>query len=188
MRSAQQNAARTAREYAAVDAVTTDSAGAATVRRTSWLMEPLTSYNVARVQRDVLGGSSNVGGSPSIPTSIPNRSAATSSWRWEYIRGSTLFFVWNISTLDLAGPGVFTPLHDLGTGFGADGTHVFMVKMTYWLVLEDQSANWNACRGRAKKGSEPRRAEYYQPGGILSFQVVGPSGAIPVSLPSAGAT
>jgi hypothetical protein len=55
--------------------------------------------------------------------------------RWEYVRGSTLFFVWNISTLDLARPGTFTPLRDLGAGFGADGTHVFMVKMTYWLGL-----------------------------------------------------
>ncbi len=55
--------------------------------------------------------------------------------RWEYVRGSTLFFVWNISTLDLVRPGIFTPLRDLGAGFGADGTHVFMVKMTYWLGL-----------------------------------------------------
>jgi hypothetical protein len=55
--------------------------------------------------------------------------------RWEWARGSTLFFVWNISTLDLARPGVFTPVRDLGSAFGADGTHVFMVKMTYWLGL-----------------------------------------------------
>ena len=53
--------------------------------------------------------------------------------RWEWSPGSTLFFVWNISTLDLARPGVFTPGRDLGSAFGAAGTHVFMVKMTYWL-------------------------------------------------------
>jgi len=53
--------------------------------------------------------------------------------RWEWAPGSTLFFVWNISTLDLTRPGVFTPVRDLGSAFGADGTHVFMVKMTYWL-------------------------------------------------------
>jgi hypothetical protein len=55
--------------------------------------------------------------------------------RWEYVRGSTVFFVWNTSTLDLARPGVFTPVRDLGSVFGASGTHVFMVKLTYWLGL-----------------------------------------------------
>ena len=55
--------------------------------------------------------------------------------RWEYERGSELFFVWNMSTLDEARPGVFTPLRDLGSVFGADGTHVFMLKLTYWLGL-----------------------------------------------------
>ena len=55
--------------------------------------------------------------------------------RWEYLRGSTLFFVWNMSTLDVARPGVFAPLRDFSSAFGADGTHVFMLKMTYWLGL-----------------------------------------------------
>ena len=55
--------------------------------------------------------------------------------RWEYLRGSTLFVVWNMSTFDAARPGVFSPLQDLGSAFGADGTHVFMVKMNYWLGL-----------------------------------------------------
>jgi hypothetical protein len=55
--------------------------------------------------------------------------------RWEYSRGSTLFFVWNMSTLDAARPGVFTPIRDLAGAFGADGTHVVMLKLTYWLGL-----------------------------------------------------
>ncbi len=55
--------------------------------------------------------------------------------RWEYLRGSTLFVVWNMSTFDAARPGVFSPLQDFGSAFRADGTHVFMVKMTYWLGL-----------------------------------------------------
>jgi hypothetical protein len=55
--------------------------------------------------------------------------------RWEWAPGSTLFFVWNMSTLDLSRPGVFTPVRDLGSAFGSEGTHVFMVKMTYWLGL-----------------------------------------------------
>ena len=40
-----------------------------------------------------------------------------------------------MSTLDEARPGVFTPLRDLGSAFGADGTNVLMLKMTYWLGL-----------------------------------------------------
>ena len=74
------------------------------------------------------------------PATIPfdpdfNRKSLRSNvvLRWEYVRGSTLFFVWNMSTLDRARPGVFAPLRDLGSVFGADGTHVFMLKMTYWL-------------------------------------------------------
>ena len=55
--------------------------------------------------------------------------------RWEYLPGSTLFFVWNMSTLDAARPGEFSPLQDLGSAFGADGTDVFMVKLNYWLGL-----------------------------------------------------
>ena len=53
--------ALTAREYATVDAVTVDNTGTETVTRADRLIEPLTSYNVARLQRDILGGSSNVG-------------------------------------------------------------------------------------------------------------------------------
>ncbi len=55
--------------------------------------------------------------------------------RWEYRPGSTLFFVWNVSTDDDANPGMFSPLSDLRRAFGAPGTHVFMVKVNVWLGL-----------------------------------------------------
>ncbi len=55
--------------------------------------------------------------------------------RWEYRPGSTVFLVWNMSTQDSSRAGVFSPLRDLGTAFGADGTHVLMIKMNYWLGL-----------------------------------------------------
>lgn len=55
--------------------------------------------------------------------------------RWEYRPGSTLFVVWNLSTSDAARPGVFSPFDDLGDTFGAEGTHVFMIKMSHWLGL-----------------------------------------------------
>jgi uncharacterized protein DUF5916/cellulose/xylan binding protein with CBM9 domain len=53
--------------------------------------------------------------------------------RWEYIRGSTLFVAWNMSTSDKSRPGVFNARRDLGDAFGGAGTHAFLVKMTYWL-------------------------------------------------------
>jgi hypothetical protein len=55
--------------------------------------------------------------------------------RWEYRPGSTLFVVWNRSGSDSSRPGVFSAFRDLGTSFGADGNHVFMVKLNYWLGL-----------------------------------------------------
>ena len=53
--------------------------------------------------------------------------------RWEYIRGSTLYVAWNLSTEDAARPGIFQPWRDLRDAFRADGSRAFMVKMTYWL-------------------------------------------------------
>jgi hypothetical protein len=55
--------------------------------------------------------------------------------RWEYLRGSTLFVVWNMATSDASRPGVFSAFRDLADTFGADGTHVFMIKLNYWLGL-----------------------------------------------------
>ena len=55
--------------------------------------------------------------------------------RWEYIRGSTLFVVWNTSTSDETRAGIFSPRRDLRTAFSAPGNHVFVVKMSYWLSL-----------------------------------------------------
>jgi hypothetical protein len=55
--------------------------------------------------------------------------------RWEYRPGSTLFVVWNRSGSDSSRPGRFSPWHDFGSAFRAEGTHVFMVKMNYWFGL-----------------------------------------------------
>jgi hypothetical protein len=55
--------------------------------------------------------------------------------RWEYRPGSTLFVVWNRSGSDSSRPGVFSPWQDFRTAFRADGTHVLMVKLNYWLGL-----------------------------------------------------
>jgi len=55
--------------------------------------------------------------------------------RWEYVKGSTLYAVWNLSGDDLSNPGVFRGLPDVGTAFGSAhaGSHVFMIKATYWI-------------------------------------------------------
>jgi hypothetical protein len=54
--------------------------------------------------------------------------------RWEYLRGSTLFFVWNLSTSDESRPGTFSPARDLRSAFSAAGTNVLAIKINYWLT------------------------------------------------------
>jgi len=55
--------------------------------------------------------------------------------RWEYVRGSTLFAVWNLATSDeLARKGSYAPWHDLGGAFGAPGTNTFAIKLSYWFA------------------------------------------------------
>ena len=55
--------------------------------------------------------------------------------RWEYVRGSTLFIVWNMATSDTERAGMFSPGRDLASAFRAPGDHVFVVKLNYWLSL-----------------------------------------------------
>jgi hypothetical protein len=55
--------------------------------------------------------------------------------RWEYVRGSTLFAVWNLSTSDEdARKGLFSPWHDVRGAFGAPGTNTFALKLSYWFA------------------------------------------------------
>jgi hypothetical protein len=53
--------------------------------------------------------------------------------RWEYVRGSTLYVAWSMSTSDTSRPGAFSPLRDFGDAFRAPGTHTLLVKASYWL-------------------------------------------------------
>ena len=54
--------------------------------------------------------------------------------RWEYVKGSTLFVVWNMTGDDASHPGAFRGFNDIGTAFRAHDAHnVFMVKATYWI-------------------------------------------------------
>jgi hypothetical protein len=55
--------------------------------------------------------------------------------RWEYLRGSTLFAVWNLATSDEdARKGIYAPWRDLRGAFGAPGTHTFAIKLSYWFA------------------------------------------------------
>lgn len=54
--------------------------------------------------------------------------------RWEYVKGSTLYAVWNRTQGDQSRPGVFNAFRDLRDAFGAgEANNVFMIKATYWI-------------------------------------------------------
>jgi hypothetical protein len=54
--------------------------------------------------------------------------------RWEYVKGSTLFVVWNLTGDDPSHAGSFGGFEDIGTAFRAHDAHnTFMVKATYWI-------------------------------------------------------
>ena len=55
--------------------------------------------------------------------------------RWEYLGGSTLYLVWQISGVDRSDPGVFEPWEDFANAFGGPQNNIFMLKTTYWLGL-----------------------------------------------------
>jgi len=54
--------------------------------------------------------------------------------RWEYVKGSTVYAVWNRTQSDSSRPGVFNPFRDLRSALGAgEADNVFIVKATYWI-------------------------------------------------------
>lgn len=53
--------------------------------------------------------------------------------RWEYRPGSTLFLVWSQSRSSDYERYRFRPLGDAFGSFTDDGTHIFLVKLNYWL-------------------------------------------------------
>jgi hypothetical protein len=53
--------------------------------------------------------------------------------RWEYVKGSTLFVVWNAGTFDDSRPGRFDAGRDLRGAFGGPANHAFIVKASYWI-------------------------------------------------------
>ncbi|MCH2449749.1 MAG: carbohydrate binding family 9 domain-containing protein [Gracilimonas sp.] len=78
----------------------------------------------------------NNGNSPDIRFSDPDfnfRSVQGNAvFRWEYMPGSTLYFVWQQQRSDFAGVGSFDIGRDLDGLFSAKPTNVFLVKVSYW--------------------------------------------------------
>ncbi len=103
----------TAREYAVVDSIGVDSTGAETATRISRLIEPLTSYSAARIQRDIMGGSSNVGAIATAVIREGDADAATGGIDYK-IRWDRNRFEWNghWAVTRAPGPG------GMATGFG----------------------------------------------------------------------
>jgi hypothetical protein len=93
---------------------------------------------VARVARNLLGDTSNVGLiATNVTRELDNKKSVrgTIVLRWEYVRGSTLFMVWNLAPSDEeARKGLDTPWRDLRGAFGAPATNTFAIKLSYWLA------------------------------------------------------
>jgi hypothetical protein len=56
-------------------------------------------------------------------------------FRWEYIPGSTLFFVWTQDRNTAERVGTFDLGHDSGRLFDTPSDNIFLIKATYWLGL-----------------------------------------------------
>ncbi|MFQ5704388.1 MAG: DUF5916 domain-containing protein [Gemmatimonadales bacterium] len=53
--------------------------------------------------------------------------------RWEYVLGSTIFFVWQHGQTDFSNDGRFRLGSGIGDLFRAPGTDTFVIKLNYWL-------------------------------------------------------
>ena len=87
--------ALTAREYGTVDVTTTAADGSTIVNREEHLLEPMTGYSVGRIQRDILHGSSNVGG---LVTTVARADGAQDAFTagGDYnLRWNSNRYVWN---------------------------------------------------------------------------------------------
>ena len=80
------------------------------------------------------------GGGPATALTIPNPDFNVTSLRgnavvrWEFLPGSTAFFVWTHSTYDESDPGSFDYGRDFGKLFSTKNyDDVFLIKIAYWL-------------------------------------------------------
>ena len=55
--------------------------------------------------------------------------------RWEYLPGSTMFFVWSQGRTSNASDGTFKYGNEMSQLFGMDPHNVFLIKLSYWISL-----------------------------------------------------
>jgi hypothetical protein len=55
--------------------------------------------------------------------------------RWEYLPGSTLFFVWSQGRTNSASDGNFSYANDIKDLFNSPANNVFLIKISYWLPV-----------------------------------------------------
>jgi hypothetical protein len=55
--------------------------------------------------------------------------------RWEYLPGSTLFFVWSQGRNHSAYDGTFSYASDIKDLFNSPANNVFLIKVSYWLPV-----------------------------------------------------
>ena len=55
--------------------------------------------------------------------------------RWEYITGSSLYFVWSRNMSEFIEDGTFSGTQDLQNLFGLTGENIFLVKASYLLNI-----------------------------------------------------
>ena len=53
--------------------------------------------------------------------------------RWEYLRGSTLYFVWTQNRQDTEPTGEFNFGHSFNNLFNLNADNIFLIKISYWL-------------------------------------------------------
>ena len=58
---------------------------------------------------------------------------ANAVFRWEYMPGSTIYFVWTNEKLDIENRGDFSVDRDVNRLFGVPPDNVYSIKITYWL-------------------------------------------------------
>jgi hypothetical protein len=81
----------------------------------------------------------NRDGTNDLSFSEPNRTVVSlrtnAVLRWEFRPGSTLYLVWNQNRAEEDYDGTLHMGRDLGDSFGATGSHVFAIKIAYWIGL-----------------------------------------------------
>jgi hypothetical protein len=94
------------------------------------------SSTIARQGGDYLIDPDGAGPAPEFTVSDPDFNfkslRGSAVLRWEYMPGSTIYFVWTQQRTDDSNPGQFKFGRDFGNLMQSQPDNVFMIKLTYW--------------------------------------------------------